>query len=120
MGNHLNEKLREVTTRLNMLVELNAEEKYRALHEDSNLSKVLKSTQLIPEVYPFWVPNTKRREKKETNKQKKNDRKQSNLDNKGSKTKKFKTKGSFQQSELAGRPAGLRPDQSLRKRNRLF
>lgn len=44
MGDHLNEKLREVTTRLNMLVELNAEEKYRALHEDSNLSKVLKST----------------------------------------------------------------------------
>ena len=31
-------------TVLNMLVELNAEEKYRALHEDSNLSKVLKST----------------------------------------------------------------------------
>lgn len=28
MGNHLNEKLREVTTRLNMLVEHNAEEKY--------------------------------------------------------------------------------------------
>ena len=107
MGNHLNEKLREVTTRLNMLVELNAEEKYRALHEDSNLSKVLKSTQLIPEVYPFWVPNTKRREKKETNKQKKKRQEtECNLDNKGSKTKKFKTKGSFQKSELAGRPAG--------------
>ena len=44
MGNHLNEKLREVTTRLNMLVEHSAEEKYRAFHEDSNLSRVLKFT----------------------------------------------------------------------------
>ena len=102
MGNHLNKKLREVTTRLNMLVEHNAVEKYPRFTQGFELIQDLKIyvaytwslAFLGSEHQTSWKRNKQTKKRHET---------ESNLDNKGSKTKKFQTKGFFQKSELAGR-----------------
>ena len=119
MGNHLNKKLREVTTRLNMLVEHNAVEKYPRFTQGFELIQDLK----IYVAYTWSLAflgsehQTSWKRKKETNKQKNVTKQRAILTTRGRKLRSSKLRV-FSKSQ--NWPAGLWQDRSFWKRNRLF